>query len=327
MLPCNEPAAEVADVDGMLSHVMAQQPIPPATSVSRRRLLGGAATLGFLAACGSSDDEARPASTLPGADPVSEPVDDGDATFTLVQRFPQNVQEPGMLRLPLSLSTGAAELLQDVPSTLSAQVVDVDGGPIGEPIIASRRDVAPAPYYDFRTTLADPGFYALVVENGPATGASFQVMEPGSVPIPSPGEQLDGFDTPTFDDDQGFAAVCTRSPEPCPFHDRTLTEALSTGLPVAYYVGTPAFCSTGSCAPALEALIDLHAERSTQFVAVHAEVFSDDAATEVAPAVLAVGMTFEPAIFLTDANGVIVERLDAVWDRSELAEALDRALG
>ena len=57
---------------------------------------------------------------------------------------------------------------------------------------------------------------------------------------------------------------------------------------------------------------------------VHAEVYTDDTATTTAPAVGAVGLTYEPVLFITDASGTVVERLDAVWNEAELAEVLDR---
>jgi hypothetical protein len=36
-------------------------------------------------------------------------------------------------------------------------------------------------------------------------------------------------------------------------------------------------------------------------------------------------MTFEPALFITDANSKIIDRLDAVFDAEEISEALSRA--
>jgi hypothetical protein len=33
-------------------------------------------------------------------------------------------------------------------------------------------------------------------------------------------------------------------------------------------------------------------------------------------------MTFEPALFITDATGKLVERLDAIFDSSEVLDAL-----
>ena len=37
-------------------------------------------------------------------------------------------------------------------------------------------------------------------------------------------------------------------------------------------------------------------------------------------------MTYEPALFITDANGVVVERFDAIFDEVEITEAF-AALG
>jgi hypothetical protein len=241
-----------------------------------------------------------------------------------VQRFPQNVQEPGLVRLPMSLGTDTGGLVQDGPTSLGAQVTDVDGNPIGDRLTAARRDVEPGPYYGFRTEVAAPGVYYLVVDGGPEQGAAFQVMEPGTVAVPGPGRPLPPFDTPTVDDARGVELVCTRNPEPCPFHELTLTEALASGKGVVYLVGTPAFCSTGTCAPALESIIDLRDAYADRYEFVHAEVYTDDTATTAAPAVAAVNLTYEPALFITDASGTVVERLDAVWDETELGEVLDR---
>jgi len=287
--------------------------------VTRRRFLAGLAAAGALAACSGSDDTGDGEPVDPGLD--ADPGAAGNG-FTLVQRFPNNVQVPGEIRMPITLSTGAAQFIQDGPATLTARVVDNDGAAVGGAFSAVRRDVAPAPYYDFRTTIDEPGFFFLVVDGGPDEGAAFQVMDPQAVAVPTPGEVLEGFDTPTVDNDQGFDSLCTRTPEPCDFHAVTLTDALAAGRPVAYYMGTPEFCSTGSCAPALEALIAAQERFGDAFTFVHAEVFTDSAGLDIAPAVTAAGLTYEPALFITDASGTIVERLDAVWDETELFERL-----
>ncbi len=309
-------------------HPMTPRSVPFTDRLSRRGFLIGAAATGLLAACGS-DSTSDPA--LGSPDDIADPTaDDGSAaasTYTIVQRFPQNVQEPGPVRLPMSLGTAQGQLVQDGPDTLGAQVTDVDGAPLGERISAVRRDVEPGPYYAFRTEIDTPGVYYLVVDGGPAQGAAFQIMEPGTVTVPGPGQPLPPFDTPTFDDARGVDPVCTRTPEPCPFHDVTLAEAIESGAEsgkgVVYLVGTPAFCQTGTCAPALESIIDLQSEYVDRFTFVHAEVYTDNTATTPAPAVDAAGLTYEPALFITDATGTVVERLDAVWNETELAEVLD----
>ena len=200
-----------------------------------------------------------------------------------MQRFPQAVQVPGPVRLPVSLSDGDGALLQEVPATLGAQVLDEQGAALGERIEAVRRDAVPAPYYDFHTTLETPGFYSLQVEGGQPEGASFDVADPSKVVVPIPGQPLPPLDTPTVAAPAGVDPICTREPEACPFHDITLTEALASGKQVAYYVGTPAFCTTGVCAPGLESLIEVHDDYADTHVFVHAEVYTDDTGDDADP--------------------------------------------
>jgi hypothetical protein len=280
-------------------------PSSPRFGLDRRTFLLGAAAAGVAAACGGSD-----------ADSDADP-------FSVVQRYPSDVFVPGEIRLPFSLAD-AAEFITDGPDELGAQIVDLDGRPIGDRITAVRRDITPAPYYAFRTNIDTPGVYGIQIEGGPDEGANFQVMEHEQVTIPRPGDPLPGFDTPTVDAPAGVDPICTREP-PCPFHTMTLTEALAGGKAVAYFVGTPAFCQTGSCTPALETMVGVESEYADDYVFVHAEVFADRTASEVAPAIDALGITFEPALFITDANGVVVERLDGLWDATELRERLDAA--
>ena len=73
--------------------------------------------------------------------------------------------------------------------------------------------------------------------------------DPAQVTVPYIGSVLPPFDTPTVDDHRGVEPYCTLTPAPCPLHDVTLTQALASGKPVAYMVGTPAHCQTGTCAP------------------------------------------------------------------------------
>jgi hypothetical protein len=71
-------------------------------------------------------------------------------------------------------------------------------------------------------------------------------------------------------------------------------------------------------------MIELRDEFADSVIFVHAEVYTDDTATETTGAVDAVGLFYEPTIFVTDAAGTIVDRLDAVWDVTELRETLQQ---
>jgi len=245
----------------------------------------------------------------------------------LVQRFPQ-VLVPGNVRLPISLANQAGLLTTesgvDLPATLTAKLINADTQEVvTESLSADRHDTGlTIPYWPFRVDIDKPGIYTLIVDGGPAEGAAIQVLNATEVLIPLVGSQLPGFDTPTVDDHRGVEPLCTRTPEPCLFHNITLNEALALKKPIAYLVGTPAHCSTGTCAPALEALITVRKSIGDAMTFLHTEIYTDDKATTVAPAVIALKMEYEPAIYITDASGKIIERFDAVFDADEISSAI-----
>lgn len=251
--------------------------------------------------------------------------------FEIVQRFPQ-VLVPGSVRIPISLANQAGILGSssgvELPTELRATLVNSDTGEvIAEDALAIKHDTnIDPPYWPFRIDIAATGIYTLIIEGGTPDGAGVQIMDPSTVSIPLIGSTLPGFDTPTVSNTRGIDPLCTRNPEPCPLHDITLNEALALGKPIAYLVGTPAHCQTGTCAPALDALLSLREQVGDKITMLHAEIYTDDTATVVAPAVEALNMTYEPALFITDANGVVVERFDAIFDEAEITEAF-AALG
>ena len=156
----------------------------------------------------------------------------------------------------------------------------------------------------------------------PAT-QTFQVSEPDQVALVQPGAAMRPAETPTVDDHRGVEPYCSLTPDPCPLHAVTLTEALASGTPVIYMVGTPAHCSTGTCAPGLELLVAEHVRVGDSVTMVHADVYADDAATIVAAAVTALKVQYEPIVYFCTSDGVIVDRLDGIWDASELTERVD----
>ena len=251
--------------------------------------------------------------------------------FEIVQRFPQ-VLVPGSVRIPISLANQAGILGSssgiELPTELRATLVNSDTGEVvaaNALAIKHGTNIDP-PYWPFRIDIAATGIYTLFIEGGTPDGAGVQIMDPSTVSIPLIGSTLPGFDTPTVSNSRGIDPLCTRNPEPCPLHDITLNEALALGKPVAYLVGTPAHCQTGTCAPALDALLSLREKVGDNVTMLHAEIYTDDTATVVAPAVQALNMSYEPALFITDANGTVVERLDAIFDEVEITDAFT-ALG
>lgn len=244
----------------------------------------------------------------------------------MVQRFSNSGLVPGNVRLPISLANTAGILdnaATEKFDTLTASVKDlVSGDTVVASVTATKhgKDLA-YPYWPFTVAIDTPGTYSLVVEGGSPDGGAFQVLEPSTVTMPVVGGPLPAFDTPTVDNPRGVDPVCTLTPAPCPFHSVSLTEALASKKPVAYLIGTPAHCKTGTCAPALEALVT-ESRSADRFVFVHAEVYKDNTATTLAPAVEAYKLQFEPILFVAAADGTIRHRLDGVFDAAEIGEIL-----
>lgn len=289
----------------------ADRPVP---ALDRRTLLrwGAGAMLGgplVISACSGSGSSGG-SSGLP-------------ADVQLATRWIPTELGSGVVRLPVSFSTTEG-MLDPGPDQVSADVLRYDSGEQIARLSAARSSLGAdtVPFWVFRVELDEPGLYSLRVDGGPRDGATFQLLEPDQFYVPRIGEKMPAFDTPTFADSRGVDPLCSREPEPCPFHEVTLTEAMASGRPVIYVVGTPAHCSTGVCGPVLEQIIGA-TDLVERAVVVHADVYTDDSATKVAPAVEAAKLTFEPVAFVIDTTGTIVERLDAVWSVDELRVAVD----
>ena len=312
-----------ADIDPTLRHgaecvrlnLMAPFPV-----YSRRRFLALSASLGLgglVAACGGS-------SSGSGA------IDGVSGTLQVVKRFPTTGLVPGSIRLPISLADTSGVLTTDgkvkLPQTLTGKVIDAASGDVVTSVSAEKHDAnMPTPYWPFIVDVQKVGVYLLILDAAPESEMSFQVEERKNVLSPLVGDALPPFDTPTVDNKRGVDPICTSPQGTCPFHEVTLTEALQSGKPVVYFIGTPAYCKTGTCAPGLDALIALSKKVGEAAVFVHADVYTDKTATTAAPAVLAYKLAYEPLLYITDSKGVLVNRLDAVFDVTEMSSALAAA--
>jgi hypothetical protein len=264
---------------------------------------------GLVTACGGSGGGGS--STASGA----------SGSVVAVRYFPDGIHAAGRPeRLPFGLAGSDGVPLSDGPPTLAFTVTDAAGKVVAEGEASRHGDGIPRPYYPVELDLPAAGVYTLAGRTalGPVD-AAIRLAAPGSVRLPGAGDRMPPFDTPTVADARGVDPLCTRE-QPCPFHGKTLTEALAAGRPVAYLVGTPAHCQTGICGPVLDLLI----AQATDFpgTVVHAEVFADPDGRQVAPAVKALGLDFEPLLFVIGADGVVRRRLDVIYDAAELRSAL-----
>ncbi len=300
----------------------------PLGPLTRRRLLalgGGVGAAVLLGACGDEAEQARPGGTSDGG-----AGRDGTASsdgFVVLARFPNSrAIVPGPARLAVSLAAADGTLLTDGPATLTGSVRDERGAVVAEIATPRRGATLGVPYWSVTADLPAPGLYEIALDGAAGDPLPMLVFDPAEATVPVPGARLPAFDTPTVDDPRGVDPICTRLDGACPFHDVSLADALAAGRPVVYLVGTPAHCRTATCGPGLEFLMAVAPELADRASFVHAEVYADPAGTEVAPAVTALGLDYEPTIFVTDASGTVVQRIDIVWDEAELRELLAAAL-
>ena len=156
--------------------------------------------------------------------------------------------------------------------------------------------------------------------------AEIEVVAPDASDVPGPGGQMRSVHTPTTDNPMAVRPLCSRVPA-CPFHEISLADALDGSQPVVLLVAAPGYCESTLCPPALDLLVDA-APGSPEVTFVHAEVYVDPESVDRllladrTDAVHAYGLAFEPSLFLASSTGLVVDRLDNVFDADELTEAL-----
>ena len=292
------------------------------TNLSRRQFLVRSAGLG------AATFIAPVAFTSCGGGGASTSLD--LSKISLVKRFPSDVQVPGRLRLPFSLGDANGVVSADagytIPGTLQFTVTDIDGNGLGfeDPfIVASHVTDVPQPYWPLEFELDKVGLYVINLFGSDQPGSSIQLFDRKEIDIPLIGDPLPAIDTPTNAEPRDVNPVCTRTPA-CPLHDVNLRDALKAGKPIAYLLGTPAYCQTGTCSPALDALLAARDEVGDAVTFIHAEIYTDSTATTPAKAVSDYNLSFEPVLFITNADGILVDRLDAIFDANEVKSVLAR---
>jgi hypothetical protein len=296
----------------------------------RAGLVGGfgAVALGaptLLSACGSDDGSSE-------GDQLSLSQDlDGRQLVGMFNYTGDYVEAGTPQRLVLAVATAEGPPDPDGPERLTVRLTR-DGAQVGEAVELTRHaDGVPIGYYPLETTFEQAGTWTVSTEiDGQEVSQDFLVEERGGSAIRQIGQVMVPVDTPTIADARRITPICTRTPE-CPFHDLSLTDALTLGMPVALMISTPQYCQTSVCGPVLELVME-QAAAHPEVRVVHAEVYvdpargADPASAGLAPAVEAYGLTFEPSLFVARADGTIASRLDNVFDRVELARAFQGAL-
>lgn len=271
----------------------------------------------LIGACSSGDEiDTTDTTAMTGA----------TSSLALAQFFGGPMFVPGReSRFPFGVADEDGLLPVDrTPKRLEVQLLDSDGEAVGAPVEVMRHaEGLPRAYFPLLATLDRPGIYTAVTEiDGVRAEMAIKVDEPGDVKVIQPGAAMPAIETPTVTDARGVTPICTSKPA-CPLHDVAVAEVLAEGSPFALLVATPAFCQMAICGPVLDVLLDVRADHAAvRFL--HAEVYADPARelTTYAPVVAPLGLHFEPCLLLVGSDGTVADRIDTIYDRSELDSRL-----
>jgi hypothetical protein len=296
----------------------------------------GLAGLLALAACGDDDDggDAGNQSQTPGngGDGDGQDGEGSSGQLVLGEAFDRNALLVASIaqRAPYVLfeSSGGLVPVADAPDEVTFTFTPQDGGDALEPITTTRRgDDVDRPYYPVVATFPSAGLWDVTADLGDGRTLTSVVAVNETSPLAQIGDPLPVAPTPTVADTLGVTHLCTDDPA-CPLHEVSLDAATAAGRPVAVLVSTPAFCAVGICGPVLDLLVDATDGRD-DVDAIHVEVYTesgDDGPGEPSPLVVdTFALGWEPVLFVADATGTVVARLDNIYDGPELAEALAAA--
>ena len=189
----------------------------------------------------------------------------------------------------------------------------------------------PTPFYPLTFTVTDPGDYE-VRSKLSEIPVAFRAKARTDLKLVQVGDPIRSVNTPTTATPLGVDPICSRTPDPCPFHDVSFAEHLRAKAPTVLLISAPAFCQTSVCGPVLELLIE-ESKTLPKLKVVHAEVYIDPQEfvdnkpnPRTTDAVKAYELGWEPSLVVANAAGIVTAKLDFVWDRAELQAALKSAL-
>jgi hypothetical protein len=296
---------------------------------SRRQFLIGAAATTLLAACGDDDDVATSSETSGASS--------SDPELSVVRFYGPYFLAGVASRVPFGLADTDGILPTDAsPDEVAVSVEAPDGSVVaGDLTAVLRADGLPRGYYAFEFTPEEPGFYNFTVTTDAGDLLSQVQVAPADDPIfgklVKPGDPMPRIETPTVQDARGVTPICTRDPI-CPLHDRTVAEVVGTA-PLVLMVATPAFCQTSVCGPVLDIML----EQTGDFPGVtflHADVYRNPEENQqppvpedFAPVTTELGLPFEPVLYTVGPDGIVRDRLDYIFDGSEINETVARLVG
>lgn len=299
------------------------------TDITRRRLLGlaGTAGLAFAAPMAGCADGSENSESTKGA---SGDDDATDGRFSLIPVFDSGekyLAAGTSQRLPFVIAGSDGAPLETINRSVSF-TVSKNGKQVGDAIeVPGRTSGTSRAYLALPFTAPEPGIYDIVATyDGRELDAAVQFWARDEVDYPQIGDPIPSVVSPTATAPGTVDPICTADP-PCPLHALEFATQLGARRPIALLVSTPAYCQTAICGPVLDFTVTA-AGKTPGVDFLHAEVYANPtkvdsiASATQSPVVEAFAMPFEPAMFIVDEAGILVARLDSVFDAGELDDAL-----
>jgi hypothetical protein len=178
----------------------------------------------------------------------------------------------------------------------------------------------------------DPtGFYVATLPT-PASGLAWVMAEArgifGISPIavidqpttPGVGQRAVSVATPTPGHLRGVSALCTRTPV-CPMHAVSLDVALRARKPIVFTIASPLLCTSRTCGPVIDEVLDVRARTLKHAIFIHAEPYRGNTATILSPAADAWRIPSEPWVWVIDRTGVVRARFEGPVVAAEITLA------
>jgi hypothetical protein len=134
--------------------------------------------------------------------------------------------------------------------------------------------------------------------------------------------------SPTVRDVNGDTShICSNSP-PCALHSLSIADALGAGQkPLVVLFATPALCTSATCAPELEAVLQLHASYTESANFTHVEIYQYPFdGLHTAKTVDEWHLPSEPWTFIVDKTGIVRDRFEGSAPFEELEPSLKAVL-
>ena len=309
-----------------------------------------------LAGCGSSKDEGGQATTVSPAVPAASsfPSPNGRTIENvapegkgLVLAPSTSVMEAGENRYGFAIFDTARKQIAGAP--VAIYISRKDGTGLRGPFVARSESLSVKPQFQSVTSSQDPdsaksvyvsevsvpkkGTYlaaAVVRLDGRNMLTSpYEFKAGASGGPPKAGEQAPKVHTPTLADVAGDTArISTREPAPKSLLQKDLFDVYGR-RPVALLFATPALCQSRVCGPVVDVLAQAQSEDTSGKAAyITNEIYEEnrvDRGLRSQPA--AYRIPTEPWLFVLDANGKVVDRIEGAFSVDEVKRAVARAGG